>query len=278
MNSNLNRLPSIDHDYDTEDFDSDDVSSVKDSGETGAIVRNENDAVLTQSSSLHDVLFAGMENIAAACDAVNAENRKQNRSEEERRAERRLANRRSAKMSRDRKKVESDELQQKAARLAEENQMLSNENKDLKRQILLLLEKHESVLQTDKLVGLGGQVIRRTIPPAFLAAQLLHHRNPTLVESTNLPQGQLSLESSFGLPNMMQTPNAALSQATQLSQGSLQVVPTGLSMHNARGAVEPPVDVSGTSLDFSSRDTEYELEGNKRRKTRSHEFTPSPPE
>lgn len=80
-------------------------------------------------------------NIAAACDAVNAACKKPFRSEEEKREERRAANRRSAKMSRDRKKLEREQLQEKATQLAQVNLALTKENQELRKQISMLLSQ-----------------------------------------------------------------------------------------------------------------------------------------
>jgi hypothetical protein len=80
-------------------------------------------------------------NIAAACQAVNADCKQPFRSEPARREERRLANRRSAKMSRDRKKMERDQLQEKATRLSQMNLALAQENEDLRKQVNILLQQ-----------------------------------------------------------------------------------------------------------------------------------------
>ena len=84
-----------------------------------------------------DEMYHG--NIAAACDAANAACQKPFRSEEERKEERRAANRRSAKMSRDRKKMEREQLQEKATQLAQMNMSLEKQNKQIRDQIAFIL-------------------------------------------------------------------------------------------------------------------------------------------
>jgi len=73
----------------------------------------------------------GLSNIAAACDATNKSCRKVYRSDEDRRA----ANRRSAKLSRDRQKKLMDELRTKIEELYRVNLDLSRENQELKKQV-----------------------------------------------------------------------------------------------------------------------------------------------
>lgn len=80
-------------------------------------------------------------NIAAACQSVNADCKKQFRSEPERREERRLANRRRAKMSRDRKNMERKQLQEKAKKLSQSNLDLAQENEYLRTQVNILLQQ-----------------------------------------------------------------------------------------------------------------------------------------
>lgn len=80
-------------------------------------------------------------NIAAACEAVNADCKHPFRSERERREERRIANRRSAKMSRDRKRMERDQLQDQATMLAQHNLALTRENEDLRKQVRQLTQQ-----------------------------------------------------------------------------------------------------------------------------------------
>lgn len=80
-------------------------------------------------------------NIAAACQAVNADCKHPFRSERERREERRIANRRSAKMSRDRKRMERDQLQDQATMLAQHNLALTRENEDLRKQVRQLTQQ-----------------------------------------------------------------------------------------------------------------------------------------
>lgn len=88
-----------------------------------------------------ELLWSGMGNIAAACDAANAVSKKPPRTEVERQHERRAANRRSAKMSRDRKKMEREQLQDKATRLAQANLALTKENQELRRQVSALMKR-----------------------------------------------------------------------------------------------------------------------------------------
>uniref|UniRef100_A0A7S1UW76 BZIP domain-containing protein n=1 Tax=Grammatophora oceanica TaxID=210454 RepID=A0A7S1UW76_9STRA len=82
-------------------------------------------------------------NIAAACKMVNAACKKPYRSEEEKREDRRAANRRSAKMSRDRKKMEREQLQEKATKMAQLNLALTKENQELRKQITFLLQNQK---------------------------------------------------------------------------------------------------------------------------------------
>jgi len=107
----------------------------------GAIKRERSDDESSEEEEVapqHEVMYAGVSNLFAACEATNATRPKRHRTEEEKRQERLSANRRSARESRNRKKLVFEELQRSVARLAEENASLRKENETIKGQMSAL--------------------------------------------------------------------------------------------------------------------------------------------
>lgn len=102
----------------------------------------------------HEDMYAGVSNLFAACEATNATRPKRHRTEEEKRQERLAANRRSARESRNRKKLVFEELQRSVARLAEENASLRKENETVRAQMSAL--KRQFGLPDDSAPAGGG--------------------------------------------------------------------------------------------------------------------------
>mmetsp|Transcript_4412 Transcript_4412/g.5820 ORF Transcript_4412/g.5820 Transcript_4412/m.5820 type:complete len:348 (+) Transcript_4412:144-1187(+) len=82
------------------------------------------------------------DSIFAACQAANATRTRRHKSDEEKRLERLAANRRSARESRNRKKVVFEELQRSVAKLADENGVLRTENQTLRKEMAELKRKY----------------------------------------------------------------------------------------------------------------------------------------
>lgn len=82
--------------------------------------------------TLLDRMYAGTSNLMSAIEATNASKAKRKRSQQELDEEKVAANRRSAKESRNRKKLIFEELQKSVARLAQENSELRRENETMK--------------------------------------------------------------------------------------------------------------------------------------------------
>ena len=223
-----------------------------------------------------DMLFAGMGNIAAACDAANAASRKHFRSEEAKQHARRHANRRSAKMSRDRKRMESDELQAKANQLAQSNFVLTKENQVLKEQIAGLMERLSSGAQVEKSGGIGGSMtgMRSMGQQDLLSLQYFQqqHALPFNREQAGASAGERSIASPFRLHSMM-SPNAALVQGTQLAANTLQLETAALlQQYNQMGVMAALDDASETSMGFDDRDAATAKDRSKRQKTNRNDF------
>jgi hypothetical protein len=215
-----------------------------------------------------EMLFAGIGNIAAACDATNAVAKKVSRSEEEKMHIRRSANRRSAKMSRDRKKVESDHLQEKANLLAQANLALTKENHALRQQIELLLKRVASIEKS--VGGLGTcMVAGSTLGHQDLLSMHVMQDHQTHVNNQQQPNfslRSLSLPSSHAFHGNLMSPNTALMQGSQLANASLQLAAATQQypQNNQMGMISQ-IDNIGPSLDFDP----FEVDGdtNKRRRT-----------
>ena len=93
------------------------------------------------SIAQHQEMYAGVSNLFAACETINATRPNRRRTVEEKREERLSANRRSARDSRNRKKLVFEELQRSVARLAEENDVLRKENESIRDQMNYLMRQ-----------------------------------------------------------------------------------------------------------------------------------------
>lgn len=216
----------------------------------------------------HEMLFAGIGNIAAACDATNAVAKRVSRSEEEKMHIRRSANRRSAKMSRDRKKVESDHLQEKANLLVQSNLALTKENHELRQQIEMLVMRVASI---EKSVGglgpsmvVGGNMGHQDLLSMHVIqdqqSQVNNH------QQSNFSLRSLSLPSSHAFHGSLMSPNTALMQGSQMANTSLQLAAaTQQYQQNNQVRMINQIDIMGPSLDVDP----FEADGNmnKRRRT-----------
>jgi bZIP transcription factor len=170
-----------------------------------------------------EMLFAGMGNLAAACDAANAACKRPFQSEEEKLEGRRNANRRSAKMSRHRKKMESEQLQERAAQLAQANLALMKENLELRKQISILL-------RTKDISTLGEELQPSPHMNGFMDGSIMQQSDSGDMEQhlrfsqTNqqLFDGNSLMPSS--LPVVTTSPNAALITGSQLAYDTLQLI------------------------------------------------------
>jgi hypothetical protein len=220
-----------------------------------------------------DVLFAGMGNIAAACDAANAVNRKPFRSDQAKLDARRRANRRSAKMSRDRKKVESDELQMKANRLTRANLELTIENQGLRRQVSELVERLAAGAHAPKTGGLSGFMTRvgTMEQQDLLSLQMfqLQHSVPINQQQTDASPGARSIASAFGLQSMM-SPNLALIQGSQLAANTLQLAAAERLPQYNQMRIITALDI--TSMGDSDRNEATDVNRRKRQKVNANEL------
>jgi len=211
----------------------------------------------------NDMLFAGMGNIAAACDAANAANRKPYQTEEAKQEGRRNANRRSAKTSRDRKKMESDQLQGLSSQLAQSNLALMKENQELRQQIAGLLNRQSNV---DKSANLGGPMmggVGKTQQDLLALQQLIQHQQ-TRFSDQQRSATAFSMASQLGLQGLMAP--QALMQGSQLANETLQLAAATRSQQNHLGL--NTTDNAG----FDPREMARMLDRNKRQRQNPNDF------
>jgi len=177
-----------------------------------------------------DMLFAGMENLAAACDASNSACKRPFQSEEEKLEGRRNANRRSAKMSRHRKKMESEQLQERAAQLAHANLSLLKENVELRKQISILLRNKDISTLVDELQPspLMNNMMDENMMQQGNSGGMEQHLRFSQTELQVMDSNSLMPNS---LPVVTTNPNTALLTGSQLAYDTLQLI-TALQSNN----------------------------------------------
>lgn len=237
----------------------------------------------SNDGKMGSVLYMG--NIAAACDAANAATQKPFRTDVEKQEERRAANRRSAKMSRDRKKMERDQLQEKATRLAQANLALTKENQELRQQIATLISRQGGRGGAGGGGGAGGRVEK---PPSSLpnlqgvlggmdgnAQDLLtlqwmqQHAQAEQQKKRNV--ATLSMGNSMGFGDLMAP--AALVQASQLASQTRQLNASSRNQHQHQHHQGLNMsDTNALALGFAPGGLARAFDKNKRQKLDPNDF------
>lgn len=183
--------------------------------------RSDDDSSEGDEGPQHDQMYAGVSNLFAACEATNATRPKRHRTEEEKKMERLSANRRSARESRNRKKLVFEELQRSVARLAEENASLRKENETTRAQMSAL--KRQFGLPDDSAAPAGVQ--------GLAGAGQGGMGGVDLSQGLNLMQQQQGDNQGGGGVNMDQAQQLAMLEAAQQAQAQqqLQLAAAGLN-------------------------------------------------
>lgn len=147
--------------------------------------------------------------IIAACEATNASQTKPYRTDEEKRAERLAANRRSARESRNRKKTIFDDLQKSVTRFAAENNKLRDENAALKKEIEAL--KQSLAVSNRKLLE---------------------------VTTTQPPEGDITMQFPVDVSSVNNPRSSSQAVMQGLGRAEMQPHTQGLSVFNADGFSE----------------------------------------
>lgn len=155
-----------------------------------------------------------LDTIVAACEETNRTARPQ-RSEEERQKERLEANRRSAKVSRHRKKIVFEDLKRTVARLGDENAMLRRMNESLRQEMESLKGVFLGLHRTASTAPSADRVDFREPPPKRLkstnagavAGFAISHNAEACVASTMSAGGNTGAPVPFppSLPNIQPT-------------------------------------------------------------------------
>jgi hypothetical protein len=227
------------------------------------------------------ILSSYMGNIAAACNAANAATQKPFRTNVEKQEERRVANRRSAKMSRDRKKMERDQLQEKATRLAQANLALIKENQELKQEIANLTahqgggggngfhQKPSHSLSNTMPGGFGGLASNNQQDDLFTLQWMQQQAQMDQQQKKQNAASMSNMTSSLGFSDLMVP--AALVQGSQLATQTLQMAASTRNQHQQQ-SMHHVSDTNALALGLAPGGLSRAFESNKRQKSDSGEF------